>query len=85
MMDWPMTRHVERRASRLNEMIERINVNPLELARLDQGQAYIEAFKICIECHHAPSCLRWLESEPQSGEKADFCPNYPLLDSVKRR
>lgn len=83
-MNWPITRLVERRALRLGEMIERLHTDPLLLVRLHQGDVYSEARAVCIACHHATECLAWLDAPPSRDHKPDFCPNYPLLDSLKR-
>lgn len=84
-MNWPITRHVEQRARRLNDVMERLDVDALELVRLRQGDAYCDARKLCIECTHAAACLSWLGSPPAPGESPAFCPNLPLLDRFRRR
>ncbi len=84
-MDWPISRHVERQARRLNDMIERTDADPSRLVRLRQGDAYVEAHTKCIECRHATRCLNWLATPKCVGERPDFCPNAALLESVKRR
>lgn len=81
---WPVTHHVENRARRLNDVIARVGIDPVQLARLDQGEAYLEARKICIECHHAVTCLKWLETPRENSEPPHFCPNFPLFDHLER-
>ena len=81
---WPVTQHVENRARRLNDMIARVGIDPVQLVRLRQGEAYLEARKICIECHHAVTCLQWLDTPHENSEQPDFCPNFPLFDRLKR-
>ena len=80
---WPVTHHVENRARRLNDVVARVGIDPVQLVRLRQGEAYLEARKICIECHNAITCLKWLETPSETGPP-DFCPNFPLFDRLKR-
>jgi hypothetical protein len=42
-MRWWMTRRVERQATRMHEVMERLDVDAAALARVRQGQAYAEA------------------------------------------
>ncbi len=81
---WPVTHHVENRARRLNDMVARVGTDPMRLVRLRQGDAYRDARKICIECHHAVTCLTWLEAPRESATTPDFCPNFPVFDRLKR-
>lgn len=83
-MDWPLSRHVERQAKRLSDMIERTDADPSRLVRLRQGDAYVEAHTKCIECRQAARCLNWLSGPKRVGERPDFCPNAELLESIKR-
>ena len=58
-MEWSLFCHVVNRAKRLHDMIERLDVDPLKLARLRQGEAYAEARDTCLKCHDAQSCVGW--------------------------
>jgi len=82
-MKWPLFCHVVNRAKRLNAMIERLDIDPLKLIRLRQGEAYAEARTTCLECRVANSCVAWHEFAP-SGARPEFCPNLQLLESIKR-
>ena len=42
-MRWWMTRRVERQATRMHEMMDRLNVDEAALARTRQGGVYAEA------------------------------------------
>lgn len=83
-MDWPRFRHVERQARRLNDMIEKLDVDTLSLIRLRQGDAYAEARTKCLHCTNAAECLEWLENWPNGGEPAAFCPIITLLEGCRR-
>jgi len=75
----PKTRHVERQARRMHEVMERLGVDGGKLARLDHGEAYAEARLKCLDCCESERCLRWLETSPPSGEAPAFCPNLELF------
>src|SRR5882672_3025847 len=47
-MRWWMTRRVERQATRMHEVMERLNVDGAALARVRQGQAYADARARCV-------------------------------------
>ena len=83
-MDWPMFCRVERQASRMHEMMERLGVDPAALARLRSGDAYAEARSRCLFCGTSDTCLRWLDQPARSGERPRFCPSLPLFDACKR-
>jgi hypothetical protein len=78
-----MHRRVERQAVRMHEIMERLGVDPVALARLQQGQCYAEARARCLFCKSADTCLRWLESEATSPDVPDFCPNLPLFEASR--
>jgi hypothetical protein len=83
-MEWPMFCLVVNRAKRLNDMMERLDVDPLRLVRLRQGDAYAEARDTCLHCHQAMDCVNWIETTPAGSARPEFCPNLALLESVKR-
>lgn len=60
-MSWPMFHRVERRALRLHEMMERLDVDPGKLARLQRGDAYAEARATCLSCGTSDKYLRRLD------------------------
>jgi len=78
-MHRPKSRHVERQARRMHEMMEHMGVDAGRLARLDHGDAYAEARLKCLDCGETERCLRWLESSPTSREPPAFCPNVKLF------
>lgn len=84
-MDWPMYRRVERQATRMHEMMERLGVDALALARLRKGEAYAEARKGCLFCPTTEECFAWLDATGEPEQGPDFCPNRKLLLSCRRR
>jgi hypothetical protein len=83
-MSWPMFHRVERRAVRMHEMMQRLDVDRGKLARLRRGDAYAEARGRCLACSASEKCLRWLEA-PARGERGpEFCPNLALFEGCKR-
>lgn len=77
-------RDVERQASRMGELIQRLDVDTLKLVCRDEGKAYAQARTTCFDCSNATKCLQWLDDA--TGEASPtFCPNLPLFASCKRR
>ncbi len=78
------TRHVERQARRMHEMMDILNVDAGRLARLDQGEAYAAARLRCLDCSEAGRCLDWLEHAVPTAAAPDFCPNVDLFEWASR-
>jgi hypothetical protein len=83
-MDWPMYRTVERQASRMADMMQRLDTDPVKLVRVRAGEAFADARTRCLQCSSARECLLWLNADPPSGEAPLFCPNLALLESCKK-
>jgi hypothetical protein len=84
-MQWWMTRRVERQATRMHEMMDRLNVDAAALARARQGQVYADARTRCLTCGTSDKCLRWLERQPPSQGPPSFCPNLRLFERYRKR
>jgi len=82
-MDWPMFRRVERRARRMHEMMQRLNVDAGTLVRFRGGDAYAQARARCLHCGTCDKCLRWLDQQA-AGRRPDFCPNLTLFERCRR-
>lgn len=80
----PSVARVERRAKRLHDMIARLDIDAVRLARLDRGEVYAEARKRCLICASASDCLGWLDhSAAEAGASPPhFCPNSPAFARV---
>jgi hypothetical protein len=84
-MRWWMTRRVERRATRMHEVMERLDVDGAALARVDRGQVYAQARTRCLTCGTSDQCLRWLDSQaPLRDQAPGFCPNQRLFEAFRR-
>jgi len=81
-MNWPMFQRVEQQALRLHEMMERLDVDPVRLAR--QGNAYAEARTRCLFCPNGDECRLWLDDPRQRCTRPAFCPNLPLFEACER-
>jgi len=81
-MRWAMSRTVERRATRMHQMMERLSVDACTLVRLRNGDAYAEARSRCLQCVDGGTCLLWLD---KGGPEAlpDFCPNLEFFGACK--
>jgi hypothetical protein len=77
-----MSRTVERRATRMHQMMQRLQVDILTLVRLRDGEAYAEARSRCVRCEDGCVCLLWLDrGGPNDGP--DFCPNLEFFNACK--
>lgn len=84
-MRWWMTRRVERQATRMHDMMERLDVDGAALARARQGELYAQARRRCVSCGTTDKCLRWLDEPLKLGNGPDFCPNLSLFDTYRRK
>ena len=76
---WPMLQQVEGRAVRTQQMMERLEVDSLQLVRLERGKTYCRVHEICLQCRVADVCREWLQSKDNKTERPDFCPNLELF------
>jgi len=84
-MRWWMTRRAERQATRMHDLMDRLNVDRAALVRARQGQDYAEARTRCLTCGTSDKCLRWLDQQPPSGDRPTFCPNLRLFEHYRTR
>jgi hypothetical protein len=80
----PFYRSAERQATRLHQMMERLDVDPAALTRMRKGEAYAEARARCLVCDMPSMCLRWLDGGARVDENPDFCPNLRLFGPCKK-
>ena len=83
--DWPMYRRVERQATRMADMMQRLDVDTGKLVRIGNGFAYADARLKCLNCRNATECLLWLDAKPASSETPTFCPSFSLFEACKRQ
>ena len=75
---------VERRAVRMHQMMDRLDVDSCALARLQNGEVYMEARARCLACVASGACLRWLDGYRLEGAGPDFCPNLLTFRPFQR-
>jgi tRNA(Ile)-lysidine synthase TilS/MesJ len=83
-MQWWMTRRAERQATRMHEMMDRLNVDAAALARARQGELYAQARARCLACELSAKCLDWLDSQPASKDVPRFCANWQLFEQYRK-
>ncbi len=83
-MEGPIVRHVERRARRLRDMIDSLDVDEIALTRLERGEAYVQARNNCLRCASVGECLHWLQSANEKNAAPAFCPNRSLFNKCRR-
>ncbi len=81
-MEWTLHGTAERQASRMHEMMKRLDVDALALVRQNNGEVYAEARSRCLLCRESVRCLRWLDGK--SGGGPDFCPVLHCFASCRR-
>ena len=81
-MEWRLHCTVERQASRMHEMMDRLDVDAAALVRQKNGEVYAEARSRCLLCQESVRCLRWLDGK--SGGGPDFCPVLHFFDACRR-
>ena len=75
----------ERRAVRMRQMMDRLDVDAVALLRVRDGDAYAEARSKCLLCSQGRRCLRWLDRDNGGNTAPDFCPLFVLLNSCRSR
>jgi hypothetical protein len=84
-MSGPETGDLEDQAQRMRKMIERLDVDILELAYAGLGGVRAKASRTCSACENATECARWLDVALHSAERPTFCPNLPLFERFTSR
>ena len=77
-----LAQQVERRATRMSEMMARQDVDFSKLVRRGSGDAYLEARRRCLKCSATQECLLWLDGNPPAQVVPDFCPESDTIQVV---
>jgi len=72
---WCRFQQVQRQAEHLGEVMDRLNVDALTAARLENGEAFARAQRTCLECRFERHCRRWLDAAIVMEGPPTFCPN----------
>ncbi len=83
-MRWPVFRRVARREKLTELMLDRLGIEPLSLARLDQGEAFQVVSRTCFECTKAHECRHWLAHADITETPPRFCPNLDTLQRCRK-
>lgn len=76
--------YTERQARRAHEMLQRLDVDPVKLTKLDKGRAFAEVRAKCLACQDARECIHWLDAVPVNTQTPTFCPNAETYAACKR-
>ena len=81
----PMLNRVLQQAELMDRMMERLRIDPVVAARLENGMAWYEARSQCIDCHSEHQCQQWLKRAPTepSIRPPDFCQNTAFFRSCE--
>ena len=66
-------------------MIERVGVEPNDVACIDGGLAWLEASTKCAFCRHVDECCDWLAGSSTIRTPFEFCANAKLFRSCGAR
>lgn len=81
---WPIFRHVEERAQRMADMMDRLDVDIVAAARLNHGNAFANARTTCLLCRAARDCDRWLHGDEGGRRPEEFCGNFAFFARCSR-
>ncbi len=81
---WPMYERVLQQAQRMDEMMERLGVDPVLAAREAHGDVMARARAVCTVCPFAQPCGLWLASLSEPQDPPGFCPNRAFFASFRR-
>lgn len=78
----PIAHRVWRRMAVAEKVIDRLGLDRLALARLNQGTALAEIMRNCIDCSSIDRCRSWLEVETDADDlPPQTCPNRHLFEA----
>jgi hypothetical protein len=72
------------RAELCAAMLRRLDIDPVETARIALGTRMASIARTCMLCRHSEACASWLSSSPEDPTAyRNFCPNAPKLDATR--
>lgn len=84
-----MLDRIERQARRMGLMMERLQVDAVELARSRRGADFVKARGTCGACRNTEVCevshAAWQASRADGPNPMDFCPNARLFAEFRAR
>ncbi len=74
---------IERQARLMGGMMERLEIDPAEVARHSMGMGLERAVRSCLSCASPDVCEKWQAETVGStvAHAPGFCPNAPLFET----
>lgn len=76
-------KRMEETAWRMGSMMQRLDIDPFKVARLNGGQGLRQARTACLNCQTVEQCEAYLADRNSKADPATFCPNHAKLESTK--
>lgn len=76
----PIAHRVWRRMAVAEKVIDRLGLDRLALARLENGSALAEVMRNCIDCSSVDQCRAWLAADANAVPPPN-CPNRHLFEA----
>ena len=81
----PMLDRIFRQAELMDQVMERVGVDPAAAARVDRGMAWYEARTRCIACCNERQCRAWLACSNPPTALPQSCPNAEFFRRCRTR
>jgi hypothetical protein len=69
----------------MGAMMQRLDVDPIEVARRNNGQSLRQARALCLNCPTTEICDAYLAGTNTAARPADFCPNHSMFRATRAR
>jgi hypothetical protein len=77
---------IDRQMRNFNEMVAKLGIDPVDLARDCLGYRLTTAIRRCAACDASQACLDWLsQAESPAKEPPAFCPNADIFALARRK
>lgn len=83
-MRWREFQRVERQWRLLDRMLARLDIDAIDLVRLNSGDGLRQAADQCMRCFQSDRCGRWLSTAPIQAIPPDFCGNRSTFRQLIR-
>jgi hypothetical protein len=81
-----MLDRTNRRLSNMSAMMERLGIDPVDIALYNHGQSLAVTIRACQFCRHGEACSEWLEREAATLQQAPaYCPNAEIFAQLKKQ
>jgi hypothetical protein len=76
-------KRMDRRASLMRDMFDRLGIDLPAAARRGGDTVLRRALRNCLTCRATVECGAWLRSGGTCGDRRLFCPNAELLERLR--